>query len=258
QMLRLAARRTWRYFERFVTEEDNWLPPDNYQEDLGVVAHRTSPTNIGLYLLTVLSAREFGWIGRGEAVSRLEATLATLGRMEQFRGHLFNWYDTVSLEPLAPRYVSTVDSGNLAGHLLAVSEGFDRLPQQASGPEVIAALRDTALLIRQAADRLASPPVEFVSPRDLDSAVTDLLTSLTHAVGTGWPDGQTEVEQKAETVADIARTLATGPDDDELAYWAEALMATLASHRADRVVSADPERRARLDRRQAGLAASTA
>ena len=259
QILRLAARRTWRYFERFVTEEDNWLPPDNYQEDLGVVAHRTSPTNIGLYLLTVLSAREFGWIGRGEAVSRLEATLSTLGRMEQFQGHLFNWYDTVSLEPLAPRYVSTVDSGNLAGHLLAVSEGCHRLPQQASGPEVIAALRDAALLIREAADRLApSPPVEFVSPRDLDSAVTDLLASLTDAVGTGWSDGQTEVEQKAETVADIARTLATGPDDDELAYWAEALMATLASHRADRVVSADPERRARLDRRQADLAARTA
>src|SRR5690606_15357191 len=217
QMLRLAARRTWRYFERFVTEEDNWLPPDNYQEDLGVVAHRTSPTNIGLYLLTVLSAREFGWIGRGEAVSRLEATLSTLGRMEQFQGHLFNWYDTISLEPLAPRYVSTVDSGNLAGHLLAVSEGCARLPEQASGPEVIAALRDTALLISEAADRLGqSPPVEFVSPRDLDGAVTDLLAALTDAAGTGWSDAQTAVEQKAETVADIARTLATGSDDEEL------------------------------------------
>jgi cyclic beta-1,2-glucan synthetase len=115
--------RTWRFFERFVTEEDNWLPPDNFQEDLGVVAHRTSPTNIGLYLLAVLSAREFGWIGVHETVSRLENTMATLDRLERFQGHLLNWYDTVSLEPLVPRYVSTVDSGNLAGHLWRCPQG---------------------------------------------------------------------------------------------------------------------------------------
>ncbi len=259
QMLRMAARRTWRYFERFVTEDDNWLPPDNYQEDLGVVAHRTSPTNIGLYLLTVLSAREFGWIGMGEAVSRLEATFSALSRMDQFQGHLFNWYDTVSLEPLAPRYVSTVDSGNLAGHLLAVSQGCARLPAQASGPEVISAIRDTVLLIREAADRLTpSPPVEFVSPRDLDTALTDLLASLAETAATDWSDGLGAVDRKAETVADIARTLAIGSDDEELGYWAEALMATIESHRADRVVSSDPEQSRQLDRRRADLVEGTA
>jgi len=120
--LRLVARRTWRYFERFVTVEDHWLPPDNFQEDpQPVVAHRTSPTNIGLYLLCVISAHDFGWAGKAMLVERLEATLATLLRLQKYRGHFFNWYDTRDLRPLEPRYVSSVDSGNLAAHLLAVA-----------------------------------------------------------------------------------------------------------------------------------------
>ena len=120
--LRLTARRTWRYFETFVTAEDAMLPPDNFQEDPNpVLAHRTSPTNLGLYLLSVASARDFGWIGTADATGRLEATLATMARMERFRGHFLNWYDTQDLRPLDPRYVSSVDSGNLAGHLIALA-----------------------------------------------------------------------------------------------------------------------------------------
>src|SRR4029079_4983116 len=94
----------------------------NYQEvPVGVVAGRTSPTNIGIYLLSGVSARDFGWISLGAAVARLEATVATIEKMETHRGHLYNWYDTRSLRPLLPLYVSSVDSGNLAGHLLAVA-----------------------------------------------------------------------------------------------------------------------------------------
>ena len=85
------------------------------------VEHRTSPTNIGMYLLATVSARDFGWIGTVETVERLEATLSTVARLERFHGHLYNWYDTRTLERLEPEYVSTVDSGNLAGHLIAVS-----------------------------------------------------------------------------------------------------------------------------------------
>ena len=104
--LRLTARRTWRYFETFVGPEDNGLPPDNYQDDpRPVVAHRTSPTNIGMYLLATVTARDFGWIGTLEMVERLEATLATIGRLERIRGHLYNWYDTRDLHPLEPTYV---------------------------------------------------------------------------------------------------------------------------------------------------------
>ena len=101
--LRLIARRTWRFFETFVTPADNMLPPDNFQEDPEpVVAHRTSPTNLGLYLLSVVSARDFGWAGPIDAVERLEATLATMDRLARFRGHFYNWYDTRDLQPLDP------------------------------------------------------------------------------------------------------------------------------------------------------------
>src|SRR6185503_2369188 len=98
------------------------LPPDNFQDDPApLVAERTSPTNIGMYLLATVTARDFGWIGTLEMVERLEATLATIASLERFRGHLYNWYDTRSLDRLEPAYVSSVDSGNLAGHLLTLS-----------------------------------------------------------------------------------------------------------------------------------------
>ena len=120
--LRQIARRTWRFFETFVTADDNMLPPDNFQEDpTSEVAHRTSPTNIGLYLLSVVSARDFGWIGATQTIERLEATLATMARMPRFRGHFYNWHDTRDLKALGPKYISSVDSGNLAGHLIAIA-----------------------------------------------------------------------------------------------------------------------------------------
>ena len=98
------------------------LPPDNFQEDpTSEVAHRTSPTNIGLYLLSVVCARDFGWIGTAQTIERLEATLATMARMPRFRGHFYNWHDTRDLKALEPKYVSSVDSGNLAGHLIAIA-----------------------------------------------------------------------------------------------------------------------------------------
>ena len=117
------ARDTWRYFERSVTADYQHLPPDNLQtHPQDMLAHRTSPTNIGLYLLSVACAREFGWIGTQDLLSRMEATLATLDRLQRHRGHFLNWYDTQSAAPLLPMYVSTVDSGNLGGHLLAVAQ----------------------------------------------------------------------------------------------------------------------------------------
>jgi cyclic beta-1,2-glucan synthetase len=124
-VLRTVARRTWAYFETFVTAEHNHLPPDNFQEKpQPVVAPRTSPTNIGVYMLSVVSARDFGWISLADTVSRIDATLKTIEGMERYRGHLYNWYDTTSLRPLYPLYVSAVDSGNLAGHLIAVSAAW--------------------------------------------------------------------------------------------------------------------------------------
>ncbi len=118
------ALRHWRYFDRFVTAETHWLVPDNFQETPEpIIASRTSPTNIGLQLLATMSACDLGILTRGETLDRLERAFDALDRMSRLRGHFFNWYDLSDLRVLDPPYVSTVDSGNLAGHLVAVAQG---------------------------------------------------------------------------------------------------------------------------------------
>ncbi|MEO8551069.1 MAG: cyclic beta 1-2 glucan synthetase, partial [Kofleriaceae bacterium] len=122
------ARKTWRFFRIYVAAEDNDLPPDNFQEDPPVgIAHRTSPTNIGLALLANLAARDFGYATATEVIERTARTFATLDKLQRFRGHFYNWYDTRTLEPLRPMYVSSVDSGNLAGDLMTLAEGLREL-----------------------------------------------------------------------------------------------------------------------------------
>ncbi|MEY2668515.1 MAG: hypothetical protein RJA59_1153, partial [Pseudomonadota bacterium] len=129
-----VARKTWSYFATFMGPEDHGLPPDNYQEvPAPRVAHRTSPTNIGMGLLSTLAAHDLGLLGEAELLERVDATLTTVEGLERLEGHLYNWYDTVSLAPLEPRYVSTVDSGNLAGALLALAEGLRELGPGGSG-----------------------------------------------------------------------------------------------------------------------------
>ncbi|MDB5659978.1 MAG: hypothetical protein JWS10_2593, partial [Cypionkella sp.] len=164
QSFRLIARRTWRFFETFVTETQNYLPPDNFQEiPKPVVAHRTSPTNIGLYLLSTVAARDMGWIAENDALLRLEQTLATMGRMQRFRGHFYNWYDTLDLRVLDPPYVSSVDSGNLAGHLLCVAQSCREWAQHVpSDPGLVDGLRDAAELavLAQTGTQKSRPALE--------------------------------------------------------------------------------------------------
>ncbi len=123
--LHKSARKTWSFFEQFVNERENWLPPDNFQKHPDpVIAHRTSPTNIGLALLSNLTAYDFGYITMSEMISRSNNTIKTLHKMERYKGHFYNWYDTRSLAILTPAYVSTVDSGNLVGHFLILRQGI--------------------------------------------------------------------------------------------------------------------------------------
>ena len=152
QFLRLLSRRTWAFFETFVGPADNFLPPDNVQEHpVERVARRTSPTNIGLSLLSSLAAHDFGYITLDQLIERTRATLDTMDRLQRYEGHFLNWYDTQTLQPLLPAYVSTVDSGNLAGHLLTLRAGLrllaDELPQPA---RLLGGLRDTAGLLQAA------------------------------------------------------------------------------------------------------------
>jgi cyclic beta-1,2-glucan synthetase len=210
QALRLIARRTWRYFDTFVTADDQMLPPDNFQEDpRPVLAHRTSPTNIGLYLLSAVSARDFGWLGTLDFLARVEATFATLDRLERFRGHLFNWYDTRDLRPLDPRYVSTVDSGNLAGHLIALANacrGWRAAPAAANG-DCFAGVRDALILAREAWRELPEDRRMHATSRDqIDAAIGALETALAAAPGTA-RDAALEAEPGAalETAPGAAR-----------------------------------------------------
>ncbi|MEZ0373957.1 MAG: glycosyltransferase family 2 protein, partial [Candidatus Sericytochromatia bacterium] len=123
--LRRSARKTWYFFESFVTAEENWLPPDNFQEvPVAIIASRTSPTNMGLALLANLAAWDFGYLAQAGLIRRTQDALASMHKLERFRGHFYNWYETRTLAPLRPLYVSSVDSGNLAGHLLTLAAGL--------------------------------------------------------------------------------------------------------------------------------------
>ncbi|MFZ6030116.1 MAG: GH36-type glycosyl hydrolase domain-containing protein [Chloroflexota bacterium] len=150
--LRRLARNTWLFFEHFVGPEDHWLPPDHFQEyPLGVIAHRTSPTNIGLSLVSTLCAYELGYIGAIEISARLHSVTESLDRLEKYRGHYLNWYETHQLQPLNPRYVSTVDSGNLAASLWTLRQGLKKLPgRPIFRPQSWQGLGDTLQMLRQA------------------------------------------------------------------------------------------------------------
>jgi cyclic beta-1,2-glucan synthetase len=148
--LRLIAHRTWRYFDHFVGPGTNWLPPDNYQEDLTVeVAARTSPTNIGMWLLSTIAANDLGYITLTDAVRRAKATFTTLLRLEKYEGHLLNWYATDTCQALHPRYVSMVDSGNLLGALWTLDQSYtDLVERQFADPAVVEGMVDTLTLIQ--------------------------------------------------------------------------------------------------------------
>jgi cyclic beta-1,2-glucan synthetase len=185
-----VARETWGYFEALAGPEDHWLPPDNVQEEPTVVAHRTSPTNIGMGLLSTLAAHDLGFLGLEELLVRLERTLTTVEALERHHGHLLNWYDTRNLAPLAPQYVSTVDSGNLAVSLVTLAQGCRQLAAahpQRSARLVEVAARATALAERMDFAFLYDPARQLFSigyrlpdaagPGRLDGAYYDLLAS---------------------------------------------------------------------------------
>jgi len=148
--LRSTARKTWRFFENFVTEQENWLPPDNFQDvPAPTIASRTSPTNMGLALLANLGAWDLGYLTAGGLIRRTQAALGTMQRLERHRGHFYNWYETRTLRALLPLYVSSVDSGNLAGHLLTLASGLRELAQESSlAPQIFRGLRDTAGVLK--------------------------------------------------------------------------------------------------------------
>ncbi|MDP2661204.1 MAG: DUF3131 domain-containing protein, partial [Dehalococcoidia bacterium] len=211
-VLRRTARETWRYFDDFVGPKTNWLPPDNYQEAPQVeLAERTSPTNIGLWLLATLAARDLGYLTPDQVVARGQATLDTLERLERFEGHFLNWYHTGTLEPLLPRYVSTVDSGNLLANLWTLAQGYrEMLSYPAIGPEALRGLADTLALVT-----FGVGPAS-VHPRNagvgvIEDAVRDLIKLFAKP-----PDQLEGIIGRLRAAAGPARELADGLREDPL------------------------------------------
>ena len=173
--LNSLARKTWLFFETYVGPADNWLPPDNMQEHpVEVLARRTSPTNIGLSLLANLTAYDFGYIPGGQLLERTHNTFQTMAALERYQGHFYNWYDTQYLRPLPPAYVSTVDSGNLAGHLLTLVPGLQAL---ADAPvlhaNVFHGIRAAHVILDELSQSLPLPEEKQLSPlfaAELESA----------------------------------------------------------------------------------------
>ncbi|MDX3928377.1 MAG: glucoamylase family protein [Shinella sp.] len=242
--LRKIARRTWRYFEEFVNAEQHYLPPDNFQETPHpVLAERTSPTNIGVYLLSVISARDFGWIGFEETIRRLEQTIDTVDGMPKYRGHLYNWYRTNTLETLGPRYVSAVDSGNLAGHLIAVSS-MCREWAEAPSAHLQGSLDGIGDVVSILAETLAELPDDRKTVRPLRRLIEERIAGFQNALAAVKRE-QEFASIRVINLAVLARDaskLITNLDHElkssesaELAKWAAALVATCEAHIADSV-----------------------
>ncbi len=172
RFLRRIARLTWRYFEVFAGPQENWLPPDNFQEQPGHrVAHRTSPTDMGLALLSNLTAHDLGYLSGGQLLDRTTRTLESMEQLERHQGHFFNWYDTITRKALRPLYVSTVDSGNLVGHVRVLGSGLLELPASPVLPAgALEGLRDTLrVLAGQVSPRETLQSVELLLRDQVDS-----------------------------------------------------------------------------------------
>ena len=185
--LRHLARKTWRYFDDLVNASNNWLPPDNSQLRLHVaVAQRTSPTNIGLWLTSALAARDMGYLTADEFLARCSRTMAKLNCLERYEGHLLNWYDTSTLAPLLPRYVSTVDSGNLIASLWILEHGCKQIVRAPIlDRSCLKGLEDTISVLEETCGRDPSTATPLRALRRLLRGTAkghELLTRLRNAV----------------------------------------------------------------------------
>ncbi len=235
QELRLVARRTWRFFESFITAENQMLPPDNFQEDpVPIVANRTSPTNIGLYLLSVIAARDFGWQALFQTVEQLEATFETLAKLERFQGHFYNWYDTHDLHPLAPKYVSSVDSGNLAGHLIAIVNALREAIRAPLMPGCAGSgISDAVNLTRESLKAFSGKEERLTDILDtIDRLLSEPPGQLANVAG--WLEKIADAAGQGCSIAGVI--VAENPGNLtalDIATWTNAILAATGSHRRD-------------------------
>ena len=252
-LLRKTARNTWRYFETFATASDGWLPPDNYQEEGAEprLARRTSPTNIAMGLLSTLAAHDLGYLPTTSAIERLDRMLTTLEGLERHEGHFLNWYDTATLAPLHPRYVSTVDSGNLAGALVTLVQGLLGLtvrPQRRE--QLLEGLVDTAELLAAASSSMSAPNSRHepgrlasgtfggevpstVSERDALTSINALARGIVAEARRALRESRpSNFEPFAAQLGEVAERIVraqTIDSDGDLAFWCRAVLEGIAA-----------------------------
>ncbi len=228
--LRAVARKTWDFFETFVGPADHWLPPDNFQEDpLGVVAHRTSPTNIGLYFLSTLAAHDMGYVPLRDVADRLAKGFDALDKLETHRGHFHNWYDTAELRSLPPAYVSTVDSGNLLACLLALKHGIAEKVKEPE-PPVADGLLDTLAVFRREWESVAGAAAGTARAK-----VADAVREADAAVRSGESVG--DFVGRAEALDALVHGAVRA--DADAARWSGKLAALARRHRDAAAESAE-------------------
>ncbi|MGZ8845886.1 MAG: glucoamylase family protein, partial [Pyrinomonadaceae bacterium] len=239
---RMVARRTWRFFEAFVGDEDHWLPPDNFQEDPPAIAHRTSPTNIGMLLLSTLAAHDFGYIGLVELLERVEFTFASLEKLQKFRGHFLNWHDTRTLQPMWPQYVSTVDSGNFAGSLVALKQASLELPdQKLFDKRVLAGVTDTLNALKLELSKVAAERqrTSAITIKELNAEI-ESASALLNREGprtlADWNALISSLNDRALTIDDIVAAFSHehgGEQFNDLRWWTSSLLKEARNYRRD-------------------------
>ncbi len=251
QFLRRLARRTWVFFEQFVTEQDHWLAPDNYQEHpVAVLAHRTSPTNMGLSLLANVSAYDFGYISAGALLERCANSLHSMQQLERHAGHFFNWYDTLTLVPLRPRYLSAVDSGNLSGHLLTLRPALLGLADQPIlHPRAFDGLLDAMGNLQQAVPAQTGAPLLQTLAH---------LTQTLEAAGVARPATLTEATRWLVSIEALCTAMLLLLEADAvtaahagLRQWAQTLLAQCRALQADLLWLLPPPQGVAVDADQA-------
>ncbi|HEY3247844.1 MAG TPA: glucoamylase family protein [bacterium] len=257
-MLGRLARKTWRYFEAFADPANHGLPPDNYQEaPVEMLARRTSPTNIGLGLLSTLAAYDLGYISAKDLAARVERTLSTIEAMEHFEGHLLNWYDSQTLAPLLPRYVSTVDSGNLAGTLIALAQGLRQVAHHPWNPAAqCRGCEDGAAVALESLTAFAPGH----APLDDVRARLRREVEAVQAVLAGGGDAPVKLGALADRAAGLGDALTRfanasppSPERDEAVFWAGRILQTMQPRDADRDETLPQNLRALADRASAFL-----
>ena len=226
--LRRIARRTWRFFDAFVSADDHWLPPDNFQEHPARgLARRTSPTNMGMGLLAIQSGYDLGYATRMGTVERLVHCLDSLGRLERHAGHFYNWYSTETAETLLPRYISTVDSGNLVASLVSLRQAMlETSSARWPNPAFFDGLRDTLACLQE-----ELTPTRATSSEEDRSAHTERLRKTAAHVEATIPSDPpattsafwhalVALEGPALALAEAGEEADDHSQDEELRYWA--------------------------------------